>query len=308
MTNTLKSLPPEWSSLYPFEANFRTLACGYAMNYIDEGEGHPVVMVHGNPTWSFFYRNVILKLRDSHRCIAPDHIGCGLSDKPQRDYSFSLEQRINDLGELVDSLDLESFDLVVHDWGGAIGIGMALKRLEKLRRLVILNTAAFVDSRIPARIEMCRWPILGKLLVQGMNAFAGQAVKMAVNKRKLSSRVKAGFLYPYRTWNDRRAVYEFVKDIPMHVSHPSFNRLVEIENGLIGLRDKPVVLLWGGKDFCFNDHFLSRWKRFLPQATEIRYPNAGHYLIEDEAEKVCDAIEQFVSFDDDGIPNTDLTA
>lgn len=308
MSLTLKSLPPEWSSLYPFQPNYKTLSCGLAMNYLDEGKGHPVVMVHGNPTWSFFYRNAILKLRDDFRCIVPDHIGCGLSDKPQKDYNFSLVQRISDLGELVDSLELDSFDLVVHDWGGAIGIGMALQRLERLRRIVILNTAAFADSRIPKRIAVCRWPILGKLIVQGMNGFAGQAVKMAVHKRRLSSRVKSGFLYPYRTWNDRRAVYEFVKDIPMAKSHPSFGRLSEIEKGLPLLRNKPATLIWGGKDFCFNDHFLGRWKRFLPRATEIRYPLAGHYLLEDETEKICDAIEEFVSFEDDGIPDTDLTA
>lgn len=293
----MHSLPPEWAPLYPFKTKTKKLSHGHSMSYVDEGEGHAVIMVHGNPTWSFYYRNVVNALKGSHRCIVPDHIGCGLSDKPRKGYAFTLEQRINDLGELIDSLDLESFDLVVHDWGGVIGIGMALERFAKLRRLVILNTAAFIDSRIPGRIAICRAPVLGKLLVKGLNGFAGPAASMSVSKKPLSKAVKAGMLYPYRTWGDRTAVYEFVQDIPMHVSHPSYNRLIKVEDSLVKLREKDVCILWGGKDFCFNDHFMDRWKRFLPQATAIRYPEAGHYVLEDETEATCEAIKQFVSYD-----------
>ncbi len=276
------------------------------MSYIDEGEGHPVIMVHGNPTWSFFYRNVVESLKDGFRCIVPDHIGCGLSEKPKRGYRYTLDQRIRDLDELVESLGIDRFDLVVHDWGGAIGIGMALQRLSKLRRMAILNTAAFVDSRIPRRIALCRFPLLGQIIVQGFNGFAGPAVRMAVSKKPLPEAVKRGYLYPYRSWSDRKAVYQFVKDIPMHITHRSFNRLLEIENGLLQLRKVPVALFWGGKDFCFTDHFMNRWKRFLPQATVIHYAEAGHYLLEDETESVCTGIREFVSYDEDGIPDTPL--
>ena len=306
MSEAPQELPEEVATLYPFQPKRKRLSSGFEMSYLDEGEGHPVVMVHGNPTWSFFYRNVVKTLQGQFRCIVPDHIGCGLSEKPSSGYEYTLEQRIKDLGELIDSLDLDRFDLIVHDWGGAIGIGMALERLEKLRRLAIMNTAAFVDSRIPKRISLCRVPLIGKLIVQGFNGFAGPAVSMAVAKKPLSSDEKKGFLWPYRSWSDRKAVYQFVKDIPMHVTHRSFSRLIEIENGLLKLRDKPVALFWGGKDFCFNDHFMNRWKRFIPQATLIRYPEAGHYLLEDEGDKICDAIEQFVSYDEDGIPDTPL--
>ena len=183
---------------------------------------------------------------------------------------------------------------------------MALSRLQKLRRLAILNTAAFVDSRIPRRISLCRAPILGRLIVQGLNGFAAPATKMAVAKKPLPEAALRGYLHPYRSWSDRKAVYQFVKDIPMHISHRSFSRLVEIENGLIKLRDKPVALFWGGKDFCFNDHFLERWKRFIPGATVIRYPDAGHYVLEDEGPKARSAIEEFVSYEEDGIPDTPL--
>ncbi len=304
--NQLQNLPSDIAALYPFETKRKRLSCGFEMNYIDEGEGHPVIMVHGNPTWSFYYRNVVQRLKGNFRCIVPDHIGCGLSENPKRGYDYSLDQRIKDLEELIDSLEIERFDLIVHDWGGTIGIGMALQRIEKLRRLAILNTAAFVDSRIPRRISFCRAPLLGKLIVQGLNGFAGPAAKMAVSRKALPEAVKKGLLYPYRSWSSRKAVYQFVKDIPMHITHRSFERLMQIENGLLKLREVPVALFWGGKDFCFSDHFLDRWKRFIPQATVIRYPDAGHYLLEDETEKVCDAIEQFVSYDEDGIADTSL--
>ena len=306
MSTEAISLPKAISEIYPFKQNRVRLACGYEMNYVDEGEGHPVLMIHGNPTWSFLYRELIKALRPGFRCIAPDHIGCGLSDKPTSAYRFKLDQRIRDLEDFVDGLGLERFDLVVHDWGGAIGVGMALSRLKNLRRLAILNTAAFVDSRIPRRISLCRAPLLGKLIVQGFNGFASPATRMAVARKPLGNAVKEGYLFPYDSWANRRAVYEFVKDIPMHVSHPSFNRLLEIENGLLQLREKPVALFWGGKDFCFTDHFMDRWKRFLPQATAIHYADAGHYLLEDEGEKICSAIEEFVSYDEEGISDTKL--
>ena len=306
MSDPKNLLPADIAEEYPFEPKRKRLSCGFEMSYLDEGEDHPVIMVHGNPTWSFYYRNVVKTLNGGFRCIVPDHIGCGLSEKPKSGYAYTLDQRIKDLGELIDSLDLERFDLIVHDWGGAIGIGMALQRVAKLRRLAILNTAAFVDSRIPKRISLCRAPMLGKVIVQGFNGFAGPAVSMAIAKEPMTPAVRRGFLWPYRSWSDRKAVYQFVKDIPMHITHGSFKRLMEIENGLLKLRKVPVAIFWGGKDFCFNDHFMNRWKRFIPAATVIRYPDGGHYILEDEREKVCEAIEQFVSYDEDDIPDTEL--
>ncbi len=306
MSSETISLPTAISDLYPFQQNRIRLSCGYEMSYVDKGEGHPVLMIHGNPTWSFFYRELIKTLRPGFRCIAPDHIGCGLSDKPKGAYCFKLDQRIRDLEDFVDGLGLERFDLVVHDWGGAIGIGMALSRLKSLRRLAVLNTAAFVDSRIPRRISLCRAPLLGKLIVQGFNGFALSATRMAVSCKPLDDATRDAYLYPYNSWTNRRAVYEFVKDIPMHVSHPSFDRLLEIENGLLQLREKPVALFWGGKDFCFTNHFMDRWKRFLPQATAVHYAEAGHYILDDESEKVCSAIEKFLSYDADGISGNKL--
>ncbi|MEM9160915.1 MAG: alpha/beta fold hydrolase, partial [Verrucomicrobiota bacterium] len=253
MSGIKPNFPSEWADEYPFLPQYKSLACGHAMSYLDEGEGHAVIMVHGNPTWSFYYRNVVKTLSDRYRCIVPDHIGCGLSDKPGEDeYAFTLEQRIQDLGELVDSLGIERFDLVVHDWGGAIGLGMALRRFDKLRRVMILNTAAFTDDRIPKRIAMCRWPFIGKFLVQGLNGFAWPATWMAVSKRKLPKAIKKAFLFPYAGWHNRTAVYRFVKDIPMDELHPSWATLKAVEKDLPRLRERDVAIMWGGQDFCFN--------------------------------------------------------
>jgi len=141
--------------------------------------------------------------------------------------------------------------------------------------------------------------LIGKVVVKGFNGFAWPATWMAVSKRKLSSRVKEALLYPYRSWSNRTAVYQFVKDIPMSQTHRSYQTLLEVERGLPVLQKKDVSILWGGKDFCFNDHFLNRWMQVLPNATVIRFPEAGHYVLEDETEKVVAAIDQLASYDEE---------
>ncbi|HVT74541.1 MAG TPA: alpha/beta fold hydrolase, partial [Lacunisphaera sp.] len=171
---------PGWlQAIYPFEPRRYDTGRG-AMSYLDEGRGEEaVVMVHGNPTWSFFYRHLVLGLRERIRCIVPDHLGCGLSDKPQ-DFNYTLREHVANLRRLLDSLRLRRIHLVVHDWGGPIGLGAVLPRAERLDRVVILNTAAFADTRIPWRIRLCRTPLLGEWLVRGANGFAWPATRMAV--------------------------------------------------------------------------------------------------------------------------------
>ena len=153
------------------------------MHYVDEGprDANPVLMVHGNPTWSFYYRNLIAGLADQHRTIAVDHVGCGLSDKPAQ-WSYRLQDHINNLANLVESLDLQNVTLVAHDWGGAIGLGTLQKLRERFKRIVLFNTAAFPPPYIPFRIRVCRWPVVGKLGLQGFNLFAKAAITMATER------------------------------------------------------------------------------------------------------------------------------
>lgn len=264
---------------------------GRTMSYLDEGQGPAIVMVHGNPTWSFYYRNLVRQLRDRFRVIVPDHMGCGLSDKPQ-DYPYTLETHITNLSALIDHLGVTEFSLVVHDWGGAIGFGCATRRPDAVRSIVVFNTAAFPMKRLPWRIGVCRLPFLGEILVRGFNAFAGMAVQMAV-KTPLTDEAAEGYLYPYRSWHDRVAVHRFVMDIPMGPEHISWKTLADIETKLAEFESTPMMILWGGKDFCFNDLFYKEWRRRFPQAQSHYFPKAGHYVLEDAASEVKPLIDQF---------------
>ncbi|MEM7790831.1 MAG: alpha/beta fold hydrolase, partial [Verrucomicrobiota bacterium] len=168
------------------------------MHYLDEGIGPVVLMLHGNPTWSFYYRKVVDRLvAAGYRCIVPDHIGCGLSDKPQN-YAYTLKRRIDDVERLIDSLGIDQFSLIVHDWGGAIGCGLAVRRPDALQKLVLLNTAAYLSKRIPWRIAFVKIPYLGEFIIRGLNGFAGPAVVMSVNA-PLSRSARSGMLWPYRS-------------------------------------------------------------------------------------------------------------
>jgi cis-3-alkyl-4-acyloxetan-2-one decarboxylase len=272
---------PDWlRGLYPFEPRrFRTAAG--ELSYLDEGprSDEAVLMVHGNPTWSFFYRDLVLALRDRVRCIVPDHLGCGLSDKPQ-DWAYTLPNHVANLRALVASLGLRRVHLVVHDWGGPIGLGTVLPEPDRLGRVAILNTAAFADTVVPWRIRLCRAPLVGELIVRGGNGFAWPATWMAVS-RPLPADVKRGFLFPYDSWANRIATHRFVVDIPSGHGTATDRALAEIEQRLPVLRNKETAIFWGGDDFCFNDHYLARWRQVLPDAQAERLDGVGHYLLED---------------------------
>lgn len=287
---------PDWlRSLYPFSPRTFRTPRGAHMSYVDEGAGdEAVLMVHGNPTWSFYYRELIGATASRLRCVAPDHIGMGLSEKPQ-DYPYTLRTRIDDLEALVDSLALKRIHLVVHDWGGAIGFGFAARRPEKIGRIAILNTAAFPSPRIPARISLCRAPGLGTAIVRGANGFAWPATWMAMHRRALSPDEKRGFLHPYASWADRVAVDGFVKDIPMSLTHRSRPTLEEVAAGLGMFVNHPALIVWGGRDFCFNDGFYQEWRRRLPNARSHYLADAGHYVLADANEEVVPLLRDFLT-------------
>jgi haloalkane dehalogenase len=266
------------------------------MSYVDEGprSDEAVLMLHGNPTWSFFYRTLVGAVSPSLRCVAPDHVGMGLSDKPAS-YPYRLSSRIADMEGLVEHLGLRRIHLVVHDWGGAIGLGLAARRPERVGRIVILNTAAFPSPRIPARIALCRAPLLGALLVRGLNGFAESATWMAMASRRLTWGERRGYLYPYRSWADRVGIYEFVRDIPMEAGHPSMAALVEVAAALPRLAGHEKLVVWGGRDFCFDDGFLSRWREIYPDARIERLATAGHYVLEDAGERAITPIRDFLT-------------
>lgn len=287
---------PDWlAAQYPFVPRSLTTPGGARMSFLDEGPRteRAVLMLHGNPTWSFYFRDLVRALTPDHRCVAPDHIGMGLSAKPPG-YAYTLATRIADIEALVRSLGLQRVDLVVHDWGGAIGFGFAAKNPDLVDRLTILNTAAFAAARMPARIALCRLPGLGPLLVQGCNGFAGPATRMAMHRRALTPEQRRAYLYPYDSWANRIAINGFVRDIPMGRSHPSWRTLAAVEARLTQFRDRQALIVWGARDFCFDDWFLARWQSILPQARVHRIADAGHYVLEDAREEVLPAITDFL--------------
>jgi cis-3-alkyl-4-acyloxetan-2-one decarboxylase len=295
MSAEAKPIPGWLAEQYPFAPRSFATPRGARMSYLDEGPrpDSAVLMLHGNPTWSFYYRNVVQQLAATRRCIVPDHVGMGLSDKPAG-YDYTLSTRIADIVALVESLDLKQIDLVVHDWGGAIGFGLAVQRPQLIRRIVILNTAAFASERIPLRIALCKAPAIGPVIVRGLNGFAWPATWMAMHRHALTPHQKRAYLFPYDSWANRVAVSAFVRDIPMSAAHPSWSTLKRVEQGLPQFRDRTALIVWGGRDFCFNDSFLGRWRETLPQARVKRIADAGHYVLEDAPEEALPPITAFL--------------
>lgn len=283
-----------WKSLYPF-ASHELRIDGLRYHYLDEGSGSPLLMVHGNPTWSFYWRHLILAFRDRYRIVVPDHIGCGLSDKPQR-YSYRLATHVANLRRLIETLDLRGITLLAHDWGGAIGLGAAVEMPERFARLVLFNTAAFRSTRCPWRIRLCRTPLVGELAVRGLNVFARSALFMATNRPGgLPPEVRAGLIAPYDSWEHRIATHRFVADIPLAPAHPSYSSLLHIEQNLGKLAQLPIALVWGMRDWCFTPHFLERFRQFFPEAEVHGLADAGHYVVEDAPEQVERIVRDFLS-------------
>jgi haloalkane dehalogenase len=247
------------------------------------------LFVHGNPTWSFHWRRPIGALRDRARCVAIDHLGCGLSDKPQR--AVRLAERIEHLGRLIDELALERVTLVAQDWGGAIGLGAMLARRDRLAGVVLFNTGAFPPWFIPRRIGVLHAPVLGRIALQGLNVFSRAAITQTLaRQRKLPREVVAGYLAPYDSWANRRAVYEFVADIPRRASHPTWRTLESIEAGLPSLGDRPIRLVWGMRDWCFTPECLDRFVEHWPAAKVDRLEDVGHWVLEDAPDEALAAI------------------
>lgn len=291
--------PPQ--DLYPFESRWLDID-GLRLHYIDEGprDAPVLLMVHGNPTWSFYYRNLVMQLRDRYRCIVPDHIGCGLSDKPDDDrYDYHLKQRISDLNALVDETIGEEapLSLVVHDWGGMIGFGWAAQRAERIERCVILNTGAFPmpsDKKLPFALWLGGRTALGAGLIRGFNAFSGVASRIAF-KKPVSAHVRAGYTGPYDSWENRIATVRFVQDIPLKPGDRGYDIVAGTAARLHQFADKPTLLAWGLKDFVFDETFYREFQGYLPQAELYPLPDCGHYVLEDGGQALLDRIEQFLT-------------
>jgi haloalkane dehalogenase len=273
---------------------------GLRLHYIDEGSGEPVVMLHGNPTWSFLYRHLIDRLRGSHRVVVPDHIGCGRSEKPDDSrYRYRLASRVDDLELLLDHLGLDrDLTLVLHDWGGMIGLTYAARHPARIARLVVSNTAAFHKPParpLPRTLAICRDSTLGTFLVRGINAFCLGAAALGCKRRPMSHDLRKAYVAPYDSWANRIAIHRFVQDIPLQSGDPSYELVSWVQDRLHLLRSVPMLILWGMKDFVFDHYFLDEWIRRFPAADVQRLDQAGHYIFEDEPAAIDRRILDFLA-------------
>lgn len=301
-------------ALYPWTGQWLDVG-GVAMHYLDVGPDQPtanlaethdglrqstkptLLMVHGNPTWSFYWRDLIRAFSPQFRCIVPDHVGMGLSEKPSdSDYNYTLSRRISDLGAVVDrAVPAGKITLIVHDWGGMIGLGWAVQNPERIDRIVVLNTSAFAPSKeikLPWQLKMARSP-LGTLLVQGGNAFSVGATLMCTVK-SLPAAVKRGYTAPYRSFDERVSTLRFVQDIPLSPKDEAWASVEATDRALEVFKDTPILIQWGTRDFVFHTGFLKQFEKRWPHAEVDRY-EAGHYVIEDETDAVIARISGFLA-------------
>jgi pimeloyl-ACP methyl ester carboxylesterase len=287
-----------WKALYPFKANRLDLG-GYAMNYVDEGKGETVLMVHGNPTWSFYFREVVKALSPGFRCIVPDHIGMGLSDRPDdAHYHYTLKSRVDDLDRLMEKVaPAGPVTLIVHDWGGMIGMSWAVRHPERIKAIVALNTSCFrlpPEKRFPPGLTVMRGNLTG-IPLRAFGFIRRIVLNSCTNKVKLSKEAMAGYLEPYDGWTKSRAVHRFVQDIPLGSGDSAWSTVTETEGKLAKLKDVPMLLTWGMKDWVFDEAFLNGWIKRFPKAKVHRFPDSGHFLLEDSSDEVVALIKDFVA-------------
>lgn len=275
---------------YPFESHFFQVPGGN-LHYVDEGSGSPIVMVHGNPSWSFLYRKLIRRFRSGYRCIAIDHLGFGLSDKPEG-WSYLPEDHARNLALFIDKLGLKNITLAVQDWGGPIGLSYAIAHPGNVSRIIIMNTWAWPVHRDPYYIifsGIMGGPI-GRLLIRRYNVFARIIMRQTFgDKRKLSPAIHEQYLRALSSPGERKGCYVFAKQIV--ASTPWLDHLW---SHISILNDIPKLIVWGMKDIAFREKELQRWERKFPEAHIVRLPSVGHFVQEEAPEELAAAVAPFM--------------
>jgi haloalkane dehalogenase len=284
---------------YPFEARFVQTPHG-RMHYVEAGQGSPVLCLHGNPTWSFLYRRFLSGLSDAARVIAPDLIGFGLSEKLARAEDYSIDGHIDDVTALVEALDLRDLTLVLQDWGGPIGLGVALHAPERVRALVIMNTIGFVPDGAngepgpPLALRLLRLPGLGEQLVQGLGILHRVYVPRGMPRvEERGALARDAYLAVQASWQERAGTLAFPRLIPTRRGDPVVP-LLDAEDRFLARFRGPVLLVWGLRDPVFGPRILEAWRRRFPDAPVLELPEAGHFLQEDAPEAIVARVRRFL--------------
>jgi haloalkane dehalogenase len=271
-------------SLYPFEQRWFGSSAGL-MHYVDEGAGPPILFCHGNPTWSFLYRQVIALLRGSFRCIAVDYLGFGLSERPA-DYGYTAHEHVRCVGELVDHLRLDGFIVMGHDWGGPVGMGVATSRPERVRGVILADTWLWpADLRMTAFARVTSTPWVQRRLL-GTNVFVDWVMPLGTARR-----LTRGEMDHYRKVQPAPEARRGVAELPRQLlaAAPLLSRLARDVPAVLGA--KPALLVWGRKDLAFRPaHLLPRLQAAFPGNVTVVLPHAGHYIQEDAPEEIARAI------------------
>ena len=287
-------LAGDFGGTFPYEARY--LQAGEVrLHYLDEGppDAPPVLLLHGNGTWSYMYRRPIAALTQrGHRCVAFDHMGFGRSDKPPSLGRYSLEVHVANAVALVDELDLREVVLVVHDWGGPIGLGAMLERPDRLRGLVAMNTWAWeLPSFLPPFLREFRTEGLGEILALAGNLFV-ESIPGGMARRQIDPVMMDAYRAPFPDYWSRVGTLAFQRDIPLSERDRSAAAMARIHERLTEL-EVPAMLVWGMRDRVFQPVFLDQWRELFPDAEVIPLDDAGHYLVEDRPDAVAEAIDQF---------------
>ncbi len=288
-------LDGDFQGTFEFEQNYLD-AVDCRLHYVDEGprDSAPLLFLHGNPTWSYYWRRPIADLSaQGHRCVALDHMGFGRSSKPQRLSAYRLRRHVDNAVALIDALDLRDITLVAHDWGGPIGLGAVLERVDRLSRLVLLNTWAWeLPSFLPPFLREFRSEGLGEILILGGNLFV-ESIPSAMARREPNPVMMEAYRAPFPDYWSRAGMLAFHRDIPLTERDRSAPLMASIQAGLPSL-DAPVLLVWGMRDPVFQPAFLEQWREFYPRAETVELAGSSHFVVEDDPAGVTGAIERFL--------------
>ena len=281
---------PAWfdESLFPFESKFMEVD-GSTVHYVDEGKGPAIVMVHGNPVWSFLYRKVILGLQDGFRCIAVDNPGFGLS-KAAPGYGFMPHEHSAVLGKVVDQLQLDDFTVMANDWGGPIGFGMAVERPDRVRSLIVCNTWAWPvigDKRIERFSKMMGSSVIG-FAIRRFNFFFNPLMRSTFKLSKPSKEEWAMYKGPFPTPDSREPIAVLPGAILGETPW-----LQEISDNLGSIVDKPALILWPDKDLAFRTPQRKQWENLLSNHHTVIIEGAGHFVQDEAGEQLADEIRKW---------------